>query len=45
MVQILKNGKEDTLVQCIKQYTTTGKHLTYSLLLELAEHIRAARTL
>jgi hypothetical protein len=43
MDQILTNAEEKTLLRCIKQYTITGKHISYSLLLDLAKHIRDVR--
>src|SRR5436305_514701 len=43
MYQILTNAEEDTLVRWIKRYTSTGTHITNTLLKELAIHLRAAR--
>ena len=45
MVQILTNAEESTLIRWIKRYTITGTPITYTLLKELALHLRAARVI
>jgi hypothetical protein len=44
MYQILTNAEETTLVRWIKRYTSTGTHISNTLLKELALQLRAART-
>jgi hypothetical protein len=43
MHQILTNAEESTIVRWIKRYTSTGAHITNSLLKELALELRLAR--